>query len=66
MEDETIAFFDPFAEPIIAESTGVVRFEDIMMGTTLQEEINEDNKKEKITSRHPIELLAFSYGLINI
>ena len=29
-------------------------------------EINEDNKKEKITSRHPIELLAFSYGLINI
>ena len=59
MEDETIAFFDPFAEPIIAESTGTVRFEDIMMGTTLQEEINEDTGKieKRITDSVSLESL---------
>ena len=59
MEDETIAFFDPFAEPIIAESTGIVRFEDIMMGTTLQEEINEDTGKieKRITDSVSLESL---------
>ena len=49
--DETIAYFDPFAEPIIAEETGAVRFEDIVLGTTLREEINEDTGRieKKIT-----------------
>ena len=43
--DETIAFFDPFSEPIIAEKDGTAKFEDIILGTTLKEEINEDTGK---------------------
>jgi len=43
--EETIAFFDPFSEPIIAEQSGTVKFEDIILGTTLKEEINEDTGK---------------------
>ncbi len=49
--EETIAYFDPFSEPIIAEQSGTVVFEDIILGTTLKEEINEDTGKieKKIT-----------------
>ncbi len=49
--EETIAFFDPFSEPIISEVDGTVKFEDIVLGTTLKEEINEDTGKieKKIT-----------------
>jgi len=49
--EETIAYFDPFSEPIIAEQSGAVSFEDIILGTTLKEEINEDTGKieKKIT-----------------
>jgi len=49
--DEMIASFDPFSEPIIAEVAGTVRFVDIVLGTTLKEEINEDtgNIEKKIT-----------------
>jgi DNA-directed RNA polymerase subunit beta' len=49
--DESIAMFDPFSEPIIAEVGGTVRFFDIVLGTTLKEEINEDtgNIEKKIT-----------------
>ncbi len=49
--EETIAFFDPFSEPIIAEFSGTIKFEDIILGTTLKEEINEDTGKieKKIT-----------------
>src|SRR5208283_3625432 len=43
--EETIAFFDPFSEPIIAEATGVLKFHDIVLGTTLKEEVNEDTGK---------------------
>ncbi len=43
--DETLAFFDPFSEPIIAEKDGTAKFEDIILGTTLKEEINEDTGK---------------------
>jgi len=48
--DQLIASFDPFSEPIIAEFDGVVKFEDIVLGTTLKEEINEDtgNIEKKI------------------
>ena len=48
---ESLATFDPFSEPIIAEEDGKVRFEDIVLGTTLKEEINEDtgNIEKKIT-----------------
>ena len=49
--EESIAYFDPFSEPIIAEVDGTVGFEDIILGTTLKEEINEDTGKieKKIT-----------------
>ena len=49
--EESIAIFDPFSEPIIAEVGGKVRFEDIVLGTTLKEEVNEDTGKieKKIT-----------------
>jgi DNA-directed RNA polymerase subunit beta' len=49
--EETIAYFDPFSEPIIAEVSGKAEFEDIILGTTLKEEINEDTGKieKKIT-----------------
>ena len=50
-KEESIAIFDPFSEPIIAEVSGTVRFHDIVLGTTLKEEINEDtgNIEKKIT-----------------
>lgn len=49
--EESIAIFDPFSEPIISEYNGTVRFQDIVLGTTLKEEINEDtgNIEKKIT-----------------
>ncbi len=49
--EETLATFDPFSEPIISEHDGTVKFEDIVLGTTLKEEINEDtgNIEKKIT-----------------
>ncbi|VDB00917.1 DNA-directed RNA polymerase beta' subunit [Olavius algarvensis spirochete endosymbiont] len=49
--DESLAIFDPFSEPIIAEVNGMIKFEDIIPGTTLREEINEDtgNIEKKIT-----------------
>jgi DNA-directed RNA polymerase subunit beta' len=49
--NEPIASFDPFSEPIIAEVGGTVRFQDIVKGTTLKEEVNEDtgNIEQKIT-----------------
>jgi len=49
--EDTIAIFDPFSDPIIAEQDGTVRFEDIIKGTTLKQEVNEDtgNIEQKIT-----------------
>ncbi|PIE97838.1 MAG: DNA-directed RNA polymerase subunit beta' [Treponema sp.] len=38
----TIATFDPFADPIFAEQNGFVRFDDIILGSTLFEEIDEE------------------------
>lgn len=48
--DESLAVFDPFSEPIIAETEGTIKFEDIIPGTTLREEINEEtgNIEKKI------------------
>ncbi|MFQ3620960.1 MAG: DNA-directed RNA polymerase subunit beta', partial [Spirochaetales bacterium] len=47
----TLATFDPFSEPIISEYDGKVEFVDIVLGTTLKEEINEEtgNIEKKIT-----------------
>jgi len=49
--NETLAVFDPFADPIISEFDGYVRYEDIIPGSTLKEEINEEtgNIEKKIT-----------------
>ena len=49
--EESIAIFDPFSEPIISEWKGRVKFKDIILGTTLKEEVNEDtgNIEKKIT-----------------
>ncbi|HRW25344.1 MAG TPA: DNA-directed RNA polymerase subunit beta' [Spirochaetia bacterium] len=45
-----LAIFDPFSDPIISEYDGYVRYEDIIPGSTLKEEINEDtgNVEKKI------------------
>ena len=49
LANETIATFDPFNDPIISEHDGIVRYEDIVPGSTLKEEINaETGNVEKI------------------
>ncbi|MDR2899934.1 MAG: DNA-directed RNA polymerase subunit beta' [Treponema sp.] len=49
--EKTIATFDPFSDPIIAEFSGTVKYEDIIHGTTLKEEIDEEtgNIEKRIT-----------------
>ncbi|MDR2211280.1 MAG: DNA-directed RNA polymerase subunit beta' [Spirochaetaceae bacterium] len=49
--EKTIATFDPFSDPIIAEESGIVKYEDIIPGTTLKEEIDEEtgNIEKRIT-----------------
>lgn len=48
--DKKIATFDPFSDPIIAEASGTVKYDDIILGSTYKEEINEDtgNKAKQI------------------
>ena len=50
-KDKTIATFEPFSDPIIAEASGTVKYDDIISGTTLKEEIDEDsgNTEKRIT-----------------
>ncbi|MCL2609749.1 MAG: DNA-directed RNA polymerase subunit beta', partial [Treponema sp.] len=50
-KEKTIATFDPFSDPIIAEKGGVVKYEDIILGTTLREEVDEEtgNIERRIT-----------------
>jgi DNA-directed RNA polymerase subunit beta' len=40
--EKTIATFDPFSDPIIAEAAGTVVYADIIPGTTVKEEIDEE------------------------
>jgi DNA-directed RNA polymerase subunit beta' len=49
--EKTIANFDPFSDPIIAEVSGSVKYEDIIPGTTLKEEIDDktENMEKRIT-----------------
>jgi DNA-directed RNA polymerase subunit beta' len=49
--EKTIAAFDPYSDPIIAEASGTVKYEDIIPGTTLKEEIDEGtgNTEKRIT-----------------
>ncbi len=37
---EPIGEFDPFSEPIIAESSGYIHFEDVIVGSTLEEKVD--------------------------
>jgi DNA-directed RNA polymerase subunit beta' len=49
--EKTISTFDPFSDPIIAEASGIIKYEDIIPGTTLKEEIDEEtgNIEKRIT-----------------
>jgi DNA-directed RNA polymerase subunit beta' len=49
--EKTIATFDPFSDPIIAEISGIIKYEDIIPGTTLKEEVDEEtgNVEKRIT-----------------
>jgi DNA-directed RNA polymerase subunit beta' len=49
--EKTIATFDPFSDPIIAEASGFIKYEDIIPGTTLKEEIDEEtgNIEKRVT-----------------
>ncbi|MBQ9238907.1 MAG: DNA-directed RNA polymerase subunit beta' [Treponema sp.] len=38
--DEPIGTFDPYSEPIIAESDGYIHYEDIIVGSTLEEKVH--------------------------
>ncbi len=48
-EGETLGKFEPFSEPIIAEVSGYVHFEDIIPGATLEEKID---PKTEIAERY--------------
>jgi len=48
-----IATFDPYNEPILAEQDGFVRFEDIIPGSTLEEDVNDETG---VVERHISEL----------
>jgi DNA-directed RNA polymerase subunit beta' len=52
--DQTMATFDPYVDPIIAEVSGYIHFEDIIPGSTLAESVDEDtgNVEKKITDLH--------------
>jgi len=55
---EPIAIFDLFSEPIICEYAGIVRFQDVFPGTTLQEVVNSDTGiVEKIITEYQTENL---------
>ena len=51
---QTLATFDPFSDPIIAEVSGYVHYEDIIPGSTLSEDLDEEtgNIEKRITDLH--------------
>ncbi|MDR0909519.1 MAG: DNA-directed RNA polymerase subunit beta' [Spirochaetaceae bacterium] len=51
--EQTMATFDPFSDPIIAEASGTVQYEDIIPGSTMKEEIDEEtgNIEKQITEQ---------------
>ncbi len=52
-KQKSLAEFEPYSDPIIAEKTGTVNFEDIILGSTLREDITEQGKIERtITDLH--------------
>lgn len=53
-QGETIATFDPYSEPIIAEYDGYIGYQDIIEGTTLETTINAETaaRERVITETH--------------
>jgi DNA-directed RNA polymerase subunit beta' len=51
---DPIGEFDPFSDPIIAESNGYIHFEDVIVGSTLEEkvDIQTGSKERYITDLH--------------
>jgi DNA-directed RNA polymerase subunit beta' len=67
--EKTIAMFDSFSDPIIAEVSGIVKYEDIIPGTTLKEELDAESgiNEKRITefqleSKQPRLLIADEDG----
>ncbi|MDR1215426.1 MAG: DNA-directed RNA polymerase subunit beta' [Treponema sp.] len=46
-QEKPIATFDPFSDPIIAEEAGIVHYKDIIDGTTMKIEFDENGNSEK-------------------
>jgi DNA-directed RNA polymerase subunit beta' len=46
-KDEFVGEFEPYNEPIIAEQDGVVHYEDIIAGSTLEETLSADRKSKE-------------------
>ena len=51
---DPIGEFDPFSDPIIAESNGYIHFEDVIVGSTLEEKVDlqTGSKERYITDLH--------------
>ena len=51
---DVIGTFDPFSEPIIAEVSGYVHFEDVILGSTLEEiiDVNSGKTEHRISDLH--------------
>jgi len=47
-ESTVIAEWDPYSNPVISESNGVVKFEDIIIGTTATEQLDELTGKSRL------------------
>ena len=46
-KDKAVGEFEPYSEPIIAEQDGVVHYEDIIAGSTLEETLSADRKSKE-------------------
>ena len=53
--EKTIATFDTFSDPIIAEAGGTVKYEDIIPGTTMREEADDERGVEKRITEFQLE-----------
>ena len=53
---EALAEWDPFNYPILTEKGGIVRFEDIVEGQTMRDEIDATGSSRKIIIEHKGEL----------
>ena len=47
-EDETIATWDPFTNAILTENTGVIRYQDLKEGLTVEEEVDQNTGQSRL------------------